>query len=67
MPRLVSENAKYDDICFCGNSNTCDMKTCMRHTCHAAYPQWMTVAYLEGDPRFCPKAEKEANKDEGNV
>ncbi len=59
MPREVSENAKYDDICFCGNSNTCNMKTCYRHMCHAAYTEWMSVAYFEGNPQYCLKAAKE--------
>ena len=64
MARQVKEDAKYDDVCFCGSSNTCNMKTCFRHMCHAAYIEWMSVAYFEGNPAYCLKVEKEKKENE---
>lgn len=62
MPREVNENAKYGDVCFCKSSDTCDLKTCFRHMCHAAYPEWMAVAELEGDPHYCLKEARKKEK-----
>ena len=65
MARRVSENAKYDDVCFCMKSS-CEFKECFRHPCHAAYPKYMTMAVLENEIGYCLKVEDEEKKYEGN-
>lgn len=66
MARQVKEDAKYDDICLCMKTS-CELKTCYRHSCHALYPQWTTMAYLEGVKGYCLKVDKEEENETNKI